>query len=64
MTTSSHDIHDVTEVRIDKTNHLEDELYTRHIRVICKDQYGSTHHHTITLYASEPEQLDKFNQED
>ena len=53
MTASSIDIHRVKSITVDDVNGLEGLEYivhSRHIRIVCKDSQGNTHHHTITVY--------------
>jgi len=61
MTVSSVDIHGVTSIMIDDANELEgcnSTVYSRHIRITCKDAQGGSHHHTITVYSDTAEAVD------
>jgi hypothetical protein len=61
MTVSSVDIHGVTSIMIDDANELEgcnSTVYSRHIRITCKDAQGGSHHHTITVYGAKVGYLD------
>ena len=61
MTASSIDIHYVKSITVDDVNGLEgfnSTVYSRHIKIVCKDSEGGTHYHTITVYGGAAGDLD------